>query len=83
MRRCFAAPTPNEFVRSSARRTKQILRLTRRANQGHTDIIANIVKPAPENRQRVFHLGETIGKDSFNLSKLFHCIFSILFTASK
>jgi len=30
------------------------LRLTRRANQGHIDIIANIVKPAPGNRQRVF-----------------------------
>ena len=30
-----------------------------------------------------FILGETIVKDSFNLSKLFHCIFSILFTTSK
>jgi hypothetical protein len=42
----------------SMRRTKwpnQIKkRLTRRANQGHTDIIANIVKPAPGNRLRVF-----------------------------
>jgi len=59
------------------------LRLTRRANQGHIDIIANIVQPAPENRQRVFVLWHSIGKDSFNLSKLFHCIFCILFTASK
>jgi hypothetical protein len=28
--------------------------LTRRANQGHIDIIADIVEPAPENRQRAF-----------------------------
>jgi len=28
--------------------------LTRRANQGHIGIIADIVKPAPENRPRVF-----------------------------
>jgi hypothetical protein len=31
------------------------LRLTRRANQGHIDIIAAIVVPAPANRQRAFH----------------------------
>jgi hypothetical protein len=30
------------------------LRLTRRANQGHIGIIAEIVKPAPGNRQRFF-----------------------------
>jgi hypothetical protein len=29
-------------------------RLTRRANQGHIDIIAEIVTPAPGNRQRFF-----------------------------
>ncbi|MGQ7379003.1 hypothetical protein ACTGVF_11465, partial [Streptococcus suis] len=28
--------------------------LTRRANQGYVDIIAEIVTPAPGNRQRVF-----------------------------
>jgi hypothetical protein len=31
------------------------LRLTRRANQGHINIIADIVAPAPGNRQRAFH----------------------------
>jgi len=30
--------------------------LTRRANQGHIYIIADIVRPAPENRQRAFCL---------------------------
>ncbi len=32
------------------------LRLTCRANQGHITIIADIVRPAPENRQRAFCL---------------------------
>jgi hypothetical protein len=31
------------------------LRLTRRANQGHINIIADIVAPAPGNRQRAFY----------------------------
>jgi hypothetical protein len=30
-------------------------RLTRRANQGHIDIIADIVAPAPGNRERALH----------------------------
>jgi len=43
--------------------------LTRRANQGYVDIIAEIVTPAPGNRQRVFFVRyETIDQKSFNSS---------------
>jgi hypothetical protein len=32
-----------------------LLRLTRRANQAHIDIVTEIIEPAPRDRQRVFH----------------------------
>jgi hypothetical protein len=67
----------------SARQTEDVLRLTRRANQGHTDIIADIIEPASENPQRAFRLPPTIGRDSFNFSKLFRRIFGNLFTSEK
>jgi hypothetical protein len=32
-----------------------LLRLTRRADQAHIDIVTEIIEPAPRDRQRVFH----------------------------
>jgi hypothetical protein len=43
------------------------LRLTRRANQGHIDIIADIVKPAPGNRQRAFHCARRYPQRQFQI----------------
>jgi hypothetical protein len=47
------------------------VRLTRRANQGHIIIIADIVRPAPGNRQRVFlfaamQFAKTVSNDRIN-----------------
>jgi len=44
--------------------------LTRRAKQAHNDIIAKIVKPAPENPKRVFHLYVEFSKCGFNSANL-------------
>jgi hypothetical protein len=56
--------------------------LTRRANHGHLDIIAKIAaragKPAAG-----FSLPAMLANGSFNLSKLFRCIFDNLFTVKK
>jgi hypothetical protein len=41
-------------------------KLTRRAKQVHNDIIAQIIKPAPENPERVFHLWSTNYKCRLN-----------------
>jgi hypothetical protein len=53
--------------------------LTRRANQRHIVIIADI-KLAPVNRRRAFSLPRFYPQGSFKLSNLFHCIFSNLLT---
>jgi hypothetical protein len=42
-------------------------RLTRRANQGHIDIIADIVKPAPGNRQRTFYWRQRYPQRQFQM----------------
>jgi len=54
--------------------------LTRRANQGHIGIIADIVEPAPENGGGLFRF-EIVGQGGFNLSKAFRRIFRNLLTA--
>jgi len=41
--------------------------LTRRANQGHIDIIVGIVGPAPVNRQRAFHLQRRYPQTQFQI----------------
>jgi len=51
------------------------LRLTRRANQAHIYIIAKIIEPAPQERQRVFHFGDDVCKIGFNLPNWFCGIF--------
>jgi hypothetical protein len=56
--------------------------LTRRANQGHIGIIADIVEPAPETAAG-FSLHKTIGQGGFNLSKPFRRIFRNLLTIRK
>jgi hypothetical protein len=43
----------------SARLLQRDLTLTRRAKQAHNDIIAQIIRPAPENPERAFHLWST------------------------
>jgi hypothetical protein len=48
--------------------------LTRGANQGHIDIIANIVEPAPETAAGFF-MSQDDHKGGFNLSKPFRRIF--------
>jgi len=65
------------------REREKFSHLTRRANQGHIDIIADIITPAPENPQRVFCLYTTIDQGGFTLSKLTRCILSILFSSQK
>jgi hypothetical protein len=40
--------------RLNAALSGSLLRLTRRANQAHIHIVAEIIKPAPQERQRVF-----------------------------
>jgi len=65
------------------RERQSVVRLTRRANQGYIDIIAAIVKPAPENRQRVFCWRRTIGEGGFALSKPTPGILAILFSSRK
>jgi len=56
--------------------------LTRRANQGHIGIIADIVEPAPETAAG-FSFHKTIGQGGFNSSKPFRRIFRNSFTARK
>jgi hypothetical protein len=56
--------------------------LTCRANQVHTDTIADIVEPAPETVAG-FSFYRTIGQVGFNLSKPFRRIFRNLLTARK
>jgi hypothetical protein len=46
--------------------------LTRRANQGHIGIIADIVEPAPETAG--FYMSQDGPQDGFNLSKPFRRI---------
>src|SRR4051812_30695039 len=48
--------------------------LTRRPNQGHTTIIAKLVRPVPGDRPRVFCC-RMIAQGCFNSSNLFQCIF--------
>jgi hypothetical protein len=47
------------------------LRLTRRPNQGHIAIIADIVKPAPGNRQRVFRFLQDSRSRKFQFVEFF------------
>jgi hypothetical protein len=56
--------------------------LTRRANQGHIDTIADIVEPAPETVAG-FSFRKIVGQGGFNLSKPFRRIFRNLFTTGK
>jgi len=56
--------------------------LTRRANQGHIDTIADIVEPAPETVAG-FSFHKTIGQGGFKLSKPFRRIFRNSLTARK
>jgi hypothetical protein len=56
--------------------------LTRRANQGHIGIVADIVEPAPETAAG-FSFHKTIGQGGFNLSKPFRRIFRNLLTIRK
>jgi hypothetical protein len=57
-----------------------ISRLTRRANQRHIVIIADIVKLAPVNRPRAFSFAaDAIPPGSFKLSNLLHRIFSVIY----
>jgi hypothetical protein len=72
-------PTPNKFVRFSTRLEQNcFLHLTRRANQGHIDIIANIVQPAPGNRQRVFHFVRSYRQRQFQVVEVVSLHFLLL-----
>jgi hypothetical protein len=58
---------------------ENVAQLTRRANQGHIDIIANIVARA--GRPAAGFFIAMVADSRFNLSKLFRCIVGALFTA--
>jgi hypothetical protein len=57
-------------------------RLTRGANQGHIDIIASIVEPAPETAAGFF-MSQDNPQGGFNLSKLSRRIFRAWLAARK
>jgi hypothetical protein len=56
--------------------------LTRGANQGHIDIIANTVEPAPETAAGFF-MSQDDHQGGFNLSKPFRRIFRNWLTTRK
>jgi len=45
-------------------------RLTRRANQAHIDIVAKIIEPAPQDRQRVFIFSTAIFAESVSIGPI-------------
>jgi len=59
------------------------LHLTRRANQRHIFIIADIVKLAPPSRPRAFSFAAMLSAESFKLSNLLHRILCNLLTGRK
>jgi phosphopantothenate synthetase len=61
---------PNVFVSMPMRSIPiELQRLTRRANQRHIGIIADIVRPAPQNWQRAFHFSKDDRPKQFAFSK--------------
>jgi hypothetical protein len=56
--------------------------LTRRANQAHIHIVAKIIEPAPQLRQRVFHFCAAMFARSVSICPIGFAAFSLKFDTS-